>query len=361
MKLFSNLKKVEMSEGKFVEISNLSKSINSLPEYGVVFGNGLIVKCEFGHHSYAYAIGAQLTALENYNIDYEIRGETVSTSKFIQMIELAINSDGVIPRKEASLLFSLYRVSLVDMYIKDAFPDLYKLVSDALFINSKTPSHGKVEIVEEWSKKWLQNNGDKIWAVRVMSYMFDDDFWEENEHSFWKKVLKEKAKVTLPSKSEFKREYYKSPYGRRYGQAQLISKTLKINDLNDDLLHNLNLARIVLIDDRAANFGSLWQESFFDTTLDDYIFKEEIPNEITSKVKLLENLDESSLFTLHDSYNDLSLTLTRKDILKFEYAVDKDEAYISFITPVNLQLRKLYDRGDLVENFSIDKYTSISV
>lgn len=97
------------------------------------------------------------------------------------------------------------------------------------------------------------------------------------------------------------------------------------------------------------------------TTLDDYIFKEETPNEITSKVKLLENLDESSSFTLHDSYNELSLTLTRKDILKFEYAVGKDEAYISFITPVSLQLRKLYDRGDLVENFSIDEYTSIVV
>lgn len=359
-----NLKLVSFGERKFTPYF-LTDRPNYVPDYAVIFTNGLVIECEFGMHSYAYGIGSTLIVATEFDLKdvYNEPKYAKSSKSIYKKIKEAVDKNGVITEEDAQMIFSLYKNSVAVSRVKDIYPELYSHIGKVSYINSKANETNSNDLIKVWARDWIRNNGDFIWAVRVFAYMRDKDWWAENSKSEWNKIFQERLGIKLKPINYFTDAQVHSTYGERYVLPDLLIRAGGKHKKDIENVIN-NFAPVRELAGHEHWYGSGWLENFFSSDIDNEIFYYENlgPKEVRNKVKALESLSEETLITIEDTYSNLTVSIPRSDIKSFSYSTsNNDEAYLNFVAPQDMLLRKLVKKGELVSNYSIDEYSTITI
>lgn len=360
-----NIKELHTHSGK-VNISIIGETSFSIPEYAVILENGLCVETSMGLHLYGFAIAVTIYLAENHNglLPVEINGCSTGEELFNTLKNL-VDKDGIVSEDNSYEFMSLYMVtsSLDRVRAEDTWPELKSLISNTIFINSKYHKTESTKFGKTIAEKWIKKYGDLIWAIRVLSYMYTDEyFWDENEKSMWNEIVKEKVGVKLPTISHFKANHVSTTYENRFKLPGLIEKLFPIKMRNDVVNVIDNYATIREMYGAEASHGSFWLDNFTETDLDDIIFSEEPANDgpAITKTKEIEEMDSGTII-IKDNWMNVTIELNRKDILAISYSKSSDEGYLEFITPKDLLLKRLYKKGEVVPAYSIDEYSDVTI
>lgn len=360
------MRKLNVKEIKFggdtYHVSRLTE-VDSIPEYGVILDNGLLVDCSFGGHIFCYAIAATIYLAENFNGVIPGRQDKLTGEELFANFNEVIKN-GVISEEDSVELVSSFSAmgSITAIRSEEKWPELASVVNGATFINSRAEVSTPSVVVKEFCENWITKYGDYIWAVRVLSYMLTDpDFFIENDKGEWDKIYAERIGGRLPSLVKFL-NMPTSAYYERYVYPDFMADTLP-----KDKREVLNMVIDTYPTIRAmygveAWYGSLWQENFYTDDLDHFVFAKPTKSKpICDSGKYLRDMEEGSV-TIADGYANFVVTVDRSAISNITFSVtDTDEYYFDFIAPQNLALRQFYEAGELVRNYCVDKYVKVTL
>lgn len=366
-----NVTKVELANKEFF-VSNL-RDMETLPKYGVVFNSGMVISCPFAHHMYAYTIGVILSIAQEVDLDYKSKGiydytgELITGRGLVNKINESTSADGLISSEDALSVFSLGKLNLwrrakeeCDAYIEEFIEMGIVLESkDVAFITPNGNHNENNDILVKWAESWLRRNGKYVWAIRVMLYMTDKEWWTENSKSTWNNHFKEMLDMKLPPVTYMTQHDIEDAYTLRYKIPDMIK--------NADKKHRESFARVMedypkvrRIMGLESHYGSTWDTTYFELDLDDYLFDEEVTSVHYERTKkAIESLDEGEFLEIND--NGVTVKLMREDIVNLTCASRVDEAYLSFKAPYPITLRKEYEEGDVISGFVIDELVSLSI
>lgn len=168
---------IELGRKRF-EVLHIDELVE-IPEEpsGIIFDNGMYIRCGFAQHLACYNAGAMV-----YNL-------SVTDPKELERIT---DANGVCQIKEAKSLFRLLQ------------EDEGKLTGNPVFIEAKATEYEGHAVFERLAQAWLAEYEGVINVIRALVYMVEDPvaFWEEddNDPEFWNKMFLENAGIPLISK-----------------------------------------------------------------------------------------------------------------------------------------------------------------
>lgn len=349
-----------------VNVTRLGYDSFNIPEYAVILGNGLCVEVGMGLHIYGFAIAATIYLAENHvgDLPIEINGCTTGEELFLSLKRL-IDSEGCVSEENSRPFTSLYLItySFEKVRAEDTWPELKSIVKDSIFINSKYNKTEKTKFGKEFARKWIENNSDLIWGIRVISYMYTDEFfWDENQKTEWNHLMCDKLGVKLPSINHFITNQATSTFSTRLKLPTLIQDLFPKNKqpIVENVIENYPTIREMY--GTEAWYGSFWLDNFTTNDLDELLFQSESKTDGPSiaKTKEIEELTNGRII-INDNYMGITIELERKDIIEVSYGIDSDEGYLKFIAPKDILLKQLYKKGEVISAYSIDEYSNVTI
>lgn len=342
MAKINKLKTLIMGNTKF-HISRIGEDSFSIPEYGVIFNDGLTVACKFGYHSFAYAVGAVIYLATHGDKDK------------LSIIEENLSEAGVLvanDEPELEKVFSLFHVMENTTEKLKEFKNGDEPV--ATFINAKDEKVNPTHLVKEYAINWLKQHKKLVWAWRCIFLMIDDeDFWVENDKHTWNELMDEVG-IRLPSIQELNSYRSSTPFGHRYHLPNHIIKLGESEKVMEEVFHTYPIIRELL--GVKGYYASIWEYNFIEDDLDSLLFAEDEDDYKTPIKDFFTDFmkSKSSILLINDTKLGIKLELSR-DKIKNVYFGRNDYVTIDFIAPKKLVLtNREYLKNDEVKAFLID-------
>lgn len=248
------------------EIVNLYE-LTQLPDKtsGVIFEDGLYVKCGFAEHSSAFAVGAFI-----YLAHHAEEEKWVGVYNDIKKVL----HHGVLDTEDMETLISLYGMMSHDSgNVKRDNPEVYDKVKGARFIGAKNNPEETNEVIRTLAENWIKNNGKYIWAMRCCLHIItNEDFFEEQSKSEWNELLSKNAGIELPSLRNI--PFFGENPSAFLTQIKIPNLIGRWGEDSECDFYDLTsrYPRMLELAGREAIHGSDWPENFFISDNDDLIF-----------------------------------------------------------------------------------------